>query len=291
MATQLQKADATLKLINNPNKKLSSKYLEKIKFSPEPTIRFTGLENLKLFCTQYVSKGDVLYIRWKIKNTDYSPTQMKKLKAIGFTEIFGWLTYGGYVDLDMSSNTNLLRLIQNLTVPVECEELSYDSIMFDFLSRIENNDFPDYRQWNARHLACFDYDEVKILDRSLGLNGILEHYYGDKPKSSAGGVVFEHTADGYVIKTFGDLGYVVVTDTPLTVHDIIRLNQYSSIREDILIRYLNLEIENKISYEDKTKPTDPLLLFNQAIDELQSSDLPLKELAKELIFLSAKHLA
>ena len=35
---------------------------------------------------------------------------------------------------------------------------------------------------------------------------------------------------------------------------------------------------------------DPLIIFNQTIDKLQSSNLSLNDLAKELILLSAKHL-
>ena len=94
----------------------------------------------------------------------------------------------------------------------------------------------------------------------------------------------------YILNITGDVHLTVISDRPLTVFDILRLQEYQDIRALVLNHYLNNNISNVLKYDDKTTPTDPLILFNMAIDGLQQKGLPLNELAKELILLSAKYL-
>ena len=300
MATQSQKVTAFSKLMFDPNTKLDAKYLENIKLAMTPTAKHKDLEHLDIIYTRFMSAKAVLYQQWIVDITNCTRQQIYCLRKIGFDPVDHRMVYSGFSG-GFETDTPFWILIQNLKSEIEVRISSYDEVIFNFLSKVEHDDFLKNENTGARSVDCMSWDELQMVDGSLGIGSFLSHWsegmltynYEEVFKVSA-----EQRGCTYILNITEDKTLSVVSDIPLTVRDILSQQEYVKIRKLILAHYLAGTIDNIITYKDMLVPEyikpepviDPLITFNQTIDKLQSSNLSLNELAKELILLSAKHL-
>ena len=290
MATQSQKIEAAHKLMLDPNTKLTDEYLNSIKLSM--LSGYSDLKNLNLVYTCYMSKSFVMYLKWKVDVSNCDRKQINKLKKLGFKQSGLQMINSGFTT-GFSDDAPFWVFIQNIKTPIDVTVVSYDDVIFSFLEKIELNLFTIDETTGTRQLTdYFNFDHLQMIERSLGLRTFLTDWcdWEDYAHNVTTNIACEKKGKEYILNITGDVHLTVISDRPLTVSNILRLREYQDIRVLVLNHYLNNNISNVLKYDDKTTPTDPLILFNMAIDGLQEKGLPLNELAKELILLSAKHL-
>lgn len=284
MATRAQKYDIILALLKNPNEKISEDKLKEIKLSlnlkPE-LVELLKEGVVKATLTQYIENNEINNIALKLEiaanadkrlikfliNTCVKPVKVNVHSYFGSPHGIAW-------------NLDLIRLLQNIPV-FSVKVIEHNELVNQFLSVVSSDNDPNfiYREFNKF--------SIEYIDKALRLNGLLSENYLSPTSVKYKALL---TEDGYVISLNDGQG-MVKTQTPLTVAKIIRMNQIdNNVRIAMVCAYLNGRTGNEIVYEDATKPTDPLTLFNQGIDELQAKHTKPEKLAKELILLCAKHL-
>ncbi len=291
MATQSQKMDAISLLIQNPNEKLKPEYLEKIKLNMDFAKLKELPENLLIICKVYSSQSQILFVNFTIKHQDLTLPQRKILSKLGFTTIDGRLSASGFTR-EMVNELPLFKLIQNIETPIPIRTVQYDSIIFDFIEFItRKNKHDDKLKLIDEH---FTTDELRMIDGSLGFDSLLtQSRFLRSPELNLKKVYFTQFDDHYRISCGGH-ACDHHSMLPLTISDVLRnvkLDMDPVLRITLIIHFLLGNIENEFVYEDKREAKDPLALFNEAIAALQAKQLPIDELAKELILLSSKHLA
>lgn len=289
MATQSQKYDVIKQLIKNPNEKLTTEYLDSIKLNMG-FAKFKELpEDLPIVCTAYSSQGQILFVNYTIQHQNFTQPQRKVLSKLGFMVTDGLLSVSGFAR-DLVNDLPLFKLIQNIKTPIPVHVVRYDDVMFGFIDFITcKNKHDDKLQLIDEN---FSTDELVMIGASLGFDTfLLQSQFLRSSELNLKKAHFTQFDDHYCIRC-GDFDHR--SPTPLAISDVLRnvkLAMDSSLRTSLIIHFLLGNIENEFVYEDKREAKDPLVLFNEAVVELLAKELPIAELAKELILLSSKHLA
>ena len=287
MATQTQKANAAKRLITNPETKLTVDELKNIKLNlslKEGIVNLLIESNPVVMLTQYLDDdGQVTYFCLGVDTSNTPNKQLTKfLTKAGFVERFKNIFIVHNYTHTLFNYLDVMKLIQYFN-EIKVFKMTIKASINSFLASIENN---------ASFETIFDHylkEELIIIDDRLRLHGLLKRgcYQPVFEEVRIKAILNDH---GYVLSG-DDISQRLVTENPLSVVDIIKMDSTNgSVKYAIMIAYFNGQITNIIEYEDVRKPTDPLILFNEVIDELQSKHTSIEELAKELILLGAKHL-
>ena len=287
MATQTQKANAAKRLITNPEIKLTADELKNIKLNlslKENIINLLVESNPEVMLTQYLDDdGQVTYFCLGIDTSTTPNKQLAKfLTKAGFVERFKNIFIVHNYTHTLFNYFDVMKLIQYFN-EIKVFKMPIKASIDSFLASVENN---------ASFETIFDYylrEELNIIDDRLRLQGLFKRRH-HIPTYEQIGIKSILNEEGCVLTLDGS-STRLVTEEPLSVVDIIKMNNIDEyFRIGVITAYFNGQITNTIKYENVRKPTDPLILFNEAIDKLQSQHTSIEELAKELILLSAKHL-
>lgn len=294
MATRKQKYDAYMSLLSNPNTKLTTEHLANIKLNLANPKQSEEMNSLNYFFEIYEidNKPFRIVITVRTSVCVYTKTQVSTLHKLGFNFVENKGSFSYTVkDKSLLDEICLIRFIQNLNTEITVERVDSRVITNDFLKLVQ------FGTWPLNLSEYFNDNELDIISTTLNLDGLLSDI--DSYDSERIDRFYENCkvrclrqANGFLI--YDEKNYHRVhTERPITIIDVMTDNTLDidpMFRVVIIFSFMLGEIPCSFGFEDVRPRKDPLILFNKAIDELQAKDLPIEELAKQLILISSKHL-
>lgn len=294
MATRNQKYDAYMSLLSNPNTKLTAEYLANIKLNLDRSKPYEEMDSLNYFFEIYELNNKPFRIVITVRTSVcvYTKTQVSTLHKLGFNFVENKGSFSYTVkDKHLLDEIGLMRFIQSLNTEITVERVDSQVITNDFLKLVQ------FGTWPLNLSEYFNDNELDIISTTLNLDGLLSDI--DSYDSERIDRFYETSkvrclrqANGFLI--YDEKNYHrLYTKRPITIIDVITDNTLEidpMFRGLIIFAFMLGEIPCSFVFDEISPRKDPLTLFNKAIDELQAKDLPIEELAKQLILISSKHL-